>query len=111
MDASQTIVSRTELYNSLDAFTESRRAEIDKRSLKKGTGLLKSYIVETTQHNGTPDIVQSLRGDSLFVDRQDAEVIQLNYADGIFGYAEPLTSRHFAIHSYVQNDTADRTIT
>ena len=104
------ITNRRELHDFLDSYTYSRRTEIDKRQLGKDVGLLKSYILETTNHNGTPDISHSLTSDSLRVDSDEGNLVRLSYSNGLFGYAEPLTSRHFAIHSYVQNDSADQTV-
>ncbi len=107
MGSGPTITSRRALYDFLDSYTESRRSEIDKRQLGKDVGLLKSYIVETSVNNGQPNITQSIQSDSVYASEQGEDIVQINYGQGIFGYAEVLTNRHFVVHSYVQNDLAD----
>ena len=102
--------TKEELYSFLDNYTAARRSEIDTHGLKQGTGLIKSYVLETSQHNGIPDIEDALSMSGITAQsiNDDLFVIKRNLAP--IGYAEPLTSRYFAIHSFEVNDDADQII-
>lgn len=110
MNIGAPVSSRSELYDYLDDFAGSRRSEVDNHDLTKGSGLLKSYILETEQHDGVPTLRSLLAGGDLHVTADQGEVARLDYSKGFFGYAELLTNRHFAIHSFVQNTEADQVI-
>jgi hypothetical protein len=98
------VANREELYDALDRYAYERRAEIDRRDLGADTGLIKSYVLETSRHDGAADIPAALAGTGLRPERLgDGDVFTLFRGGEHLGYAEPLGGRHLAVHSYMQN--------
>ncbi len=105
------IRGREDLYDALDRYALERRVEIDKRDLGADKGLIKSYVLETTDHDGEADIPAALAGTSLRPERLgDDNAFRLMRGERHFGYAEPLGGRYLALHTYVQNTDADRAV-
>src|SRR5215218_7159699 len=64
-----TVASKEDLYDSLEQYASERREEIDKRDLGRDTGLIKSYLLETTRHDGEADIPAALARTDLRAER------------------------------------------
>lgn len=103
--------NREQVFDFFDAYAYQRKEEIDQRRLGENVGLLKSYVMETAHYTGTPDIVRALAATGWTVDRLGHDELYYVQASGEeIGYAEPLSNRHFVLHSFRKNDPVDRAV-
>ncbi len=103
--------SREQVFDFFDTYAYQRKEEIDQRRLGENVGLLKSYVMETAHYTGTPDIVRALAATGWTVDRLGHDELYYVQASGEeIGYAEPLSNRHFVLHSFRKNDPVDRAV-
>ena len=102
---------REQVFDFFDTYAYQRKEEIDQRRLGENVGLLKSYVLETSHHNGTPDIGKALAATGWSLDRLgDEEFFYVRGSEGEIGYLEPLSPRHLALHSFRKNDPIDRAV-
>lgn len=103
--------SREQVFNFFDDYAYQRKEEIDQRKLGENVGLLKSYVLETSQHNGNLNVEQALTATGWRLDRLgDEDFFYAQGPGGEIGYVEPLSSRHLALHSFRKNDPIDRAV-
>lgn len=99
-----TVTNREQLYDALDQYALERRAEIDRRDLGADTGLIKSYVLELSRHEGKADVPAAFVGTGLRPHPLgDDGVFALLRDSQHLGYVEPLGSRYLAVHSQLQN--------
>lgn len=103
--------SREQVFGFFDDYAYQRKEEIDRHKLGKDTGLLKSYVLETSRHNGTLDVEAALAATPWQLKRVGADdFFSLENAEEILGYVEPLSNRYLAVHSFRPNDPVDRAV-
>lgn len=102
---------REQVFDFFDAYAYQRKEEIDQRRLGENVGLLKSYVMETSHYAGHPDVARALATTGWTVDQLGTdELYYVRGTEGEIGYAEPLSNRHFALHSFRKNDPIDRAV-
>jgi len=109
--------SREKAFDFLDDYASQRKEEIDRRQLGKGQGLIKSYLLETLPDNGraSMDIPAILHGTGWQVTpmdgrNDDAAFYRVRDSKGEFGFLEPLSARHLAVHSTKETVRADNAV-
>ncbi|MBI3760709.1 MAG: hypothetical protein HY260_02465 [Chloroflexi bacterium] len=101
--------SREEVFDFLDDYAFERKEEIDRRQLGKETGLIKTYVFETSPENpassgpvtllrGTDWQVEPIGHDGLYTARD---------SEGELGFIELVSPRHLMLHSIRKKEKAD----
>ncbi len=101
--------AREQLYDYFDEYASKRRKDLNKRELAAGKNLVKSYVLETAQHNGIPDLTGAFSTTNIFhLTQLGDDLFHLTGPKGELGYVEPLGSRYFALHTQRENVLTDR---
>jgi hypothetical protein len=105
--------SREQVFDYLDSYASQRKEEIDRGQLGKEQGLIKSYLIET-RHDGDGDPTSLdvvLGGTGWRLDSIDGESLyHVRDAGGEIGFLEPLSSRHWALHSTQATKRVDKAV-
>ena len=106
------IKTKEEAFNFLEEYSVDKKNEIDKRQLGQGTGLIKTYMLETEV-----EFTQNTKALSpLFQDSEmrfipfngDQSISRIKHKSEDFGFLEILSSRHLAIHTIHKTTNSDR---
>ncbi len=103
--------SRDELFDVFDNYAYERKAEVDRYDMGPNTGMLKSYVLETSDRGHAVDVEKVLGATQWRAERVGREdLYYVGGPQGVVGYAEPLGSRYIVLHSYGKTDPTDRAV-
>ncbi len=104
--------AREKLFDFLDDYAAQRREEIDQKDLGAKTGLIKSYVLETSAHSSNGNTLASFKnlGWQLSPLGDDEEFHYLRIGGVDFGYLETFSPRYFFVHTFQETEKADNTI-
>jgi len=106
-----TITSRQELYKHFDLYTLQRKEELNQRSLKRGAGLLKTYLLETFADALEDDIAPIFNRVKWGLEPIDQGLFRVhNLPVGMDGYLDVFTPRFLAFHTTSPSEISDSTI-
>lgn len=103
---------REDLFDYLDDYAFERKQEIDEQNISSNSGLIKSYVLETSlNHNGV-DLLKSLKNNGFSIDSgENNDFYIIRNQRGFEGYLEPdLNSRYWYLHSTQHSDKSDKTL-
>jgi hypothetical protein len=106
----QTMASREALYSYFDDYTAQRRGELNQRSLQRGMGLLKTYLIEarSTADSHLPEAMAATGWSLLPVD--DGLYGVTGIAADVDGYLDVISDRYFALYTTAPSRLSDRAI-
>lgn len=101
MPSSPVFQTREDLFNYLDSYAFDRKEEIDQHKFSKQSGLIKSYVLETSLNHNGRDIVSVLQNRGFQLKPIDnGSCFALNSETETLGFLEPYTSqRYWLLHS------------
>jgi hypothetical protein len=105
--------SREQVFDHLDDYARQRKEEIDRRELGRERGLIKSYLLEARQTSDDllTAVRSMLRGIDWHVAPLNGEPFFLvRDASGPLGFLEPLSARHWILHSTEATQRADKAV-
>ncbi len=102
------IKDRQGLYTHFDEYSLARREELNQHSLRKGTGLLKAFIVETSAATRDADIEPSLRQTGWDLRQIDAQLYEVRSpANDFHGFVDAFSPRYLALFTTVPSAVSD----
>lgn len=106
------IRNRQMLYDYLDGYAAARREELSQHRLQPGTGLLKSYLLESSP-NGRVDALDSTFADVGWALRpiDDALYLVEGMGEGLEGYLDVLTPRYLTLYTASPSAESNRAVT
>lgn len=103
-----TYKSRMQFYDFLDDYTQHRKAELNQRRLQPGSGLLKTYVIETSHGNQSPDIPTILENIGWENEEFDQGLYEVSgFSDSMNAYVDILTDRFLLIYSVEKSPISD----
>jgi hypothetical protein len=105
------ITSREDLYASFDRYTLQRKEELNRRSLKPGTGLLKTYVIETDATAKVSDIVPLFKNIGWNLQPIDEALYTVRGLPNEMNiFLDILTPRYLALYTTTPTETSDTII-
>src|SRR5436305_1197079 len=102
------ITDRQSLYTALDDYSLARREEINQHSLKKGSGLLKAFIIETSADSREQDVAPVLQQAGWNLRQIDSRLYEVTgRTDQFQGYVDVLTPRYLVLLTTEQSSVSD----
>ncbi len=107
----QDIRSRENLYSYFDEYAAARKEELNKRSIKAGAGLIKSYALETNTSPEDGGLEYALETAGWRVHQIDTDLHRLEgLRSEMVAFIDVLTPRHLALYTTSPSTIADATV-
>lgn len=105
--------SQESVFDMLDRYAVEQKAGLDRRQQEKESGLIKSYMLETSPDGpgvqDNPTLLRRLFGGAGWRIEQVGkdDFYRVDASSNLVGYIEPISSRHLALHSFEKTQPLD----
>lgn len=107
----QKVKNRQDLYKFLDDYCLQRKEELNRRSLQPGSGLLKTYVIETFAHATDEDIAPIFQEVGWAPHQIDDRLFELTqFPDESSAFLDVLTPRYLALYTTAASSVSDQVV-